>query len=48
VVHAVGDQFGRQQRRPLDAGMAHSEHLPDERPGHADLLTKVAAGIPDE
>jgi hypothetical protein len=42
VVDAVGDQFGRQQRRPLGAGMAHPEHLPDERPGHADLLGPTA------
>jgi hypothetical protein len=42
VVDAVGDQFGRQQRRPLGAGMAHPERLPDERPGHADLLGPTA------
>jgi hypothetical protein len=42
VVDAVGDQFGRQQRRPLGAGMADPEHLPDERPGHADLLGPTA------
>jgi len=42
VVDAVGDEFGRQQRHPLDARMADPEHLPDERPGHADLLRPTA------
>jgi len=42
VVDAVGDEFGGQQRHPLDAGMADPEHLPDERPGHADLRGPTA------
>jgi hypothetical protein len=42
VVDAVGDEFGGQQRHPLDAGMADPEHLPDERPGHADLSGPTA------
>jgi hypothetical protein len=42
VVDAVGDEFGGQQRHALEAGMADPEHLPDEPPGHPDLLGPTA------
>src|SRR5215472_4983027 len=42
MADAVGDKLRGQQRHSLEARVAGSEHLPDEPPGHADLIGPTA------